>query len=832
MTERSEILSGIAVENSVAGSTKAWIRDLLELYEHAEGLYPDIRWRVPRERSAVWGHKALIYARASKAFRDAFLPLRSSGPIAGDPSPLLSCIRHPAFPFHRPLQLPPGSLDNSIDLPLCNDDFIFDMVIHESAELLRTHLKMMYTSEGAEVLSSWVKGQVQIGAWQSEPWLYPDGSGTVSERRAKLSQDLTYMWRSKLFADVRIHLPSNTTSGTSLEDLNATADLSKQTMIFSSHKFILACRSRYFSSFFKQHPHPQTSVVDIFFSSPPFTPAALHFCLGYIYAGTLCFSNRTFGLLTALQIHSCARYLQLEELVIEIEFRIIHDLCHGLDWDHCHCKKCVNRAIKLWCWLAEEQSRPQVLWSLATNFIQRGWTGCWGRDVATSNTEEVGKLTHNVIEGIQPSNVIYTFYSLHHMRMKLETEKRTTSEKAQSSGWLNRLQQMVDAVQRQACEIIISSLEDVAASDGMRTLMQDQDPVSLDILRIILQKAAERTNSGKTYIETNRALSLIASFPSEIDPSMRGLSPTSYKLLAIAETLKGITFQGANNCVKPPGGRLLEDKISSASLPLESFLNNSFSGLKADNHQEGMSDKNELCNSGTSAYASALFDAEKEVKEIPYELPSSATQLDFARCGKAYARSSEPSRSSWRAHLDHQPLLQKTIIQSCSSLNTEENQTDKYRKTSNMTETSCSKLGIELFVGVPCVIFSQEKKVRFRASVRYIGYIQGLHGTWVGVEVDNLDRFGIDTLPNAVVSGVQYFMASAPSNLALNGMNSGDHNNPKTCHQCGNTGGNRCSVCKYTARKNSRSSERGIPGLRRALFVRPSEVVLVLGTDT
>lgn len=76
-----------------------------------------------------------------EAFRDAFLPLRSSGPIAGDPSPLLSCIRHPAFPFHRPLQLPPGSLDNSIDLPLCNDDFIFDMVIHESAELLRTHLK-------------------------------------------------------------------------------------------------------------------------------------------------------------------------------------------------------------------------------------------------------------------------------------------------------------------------------------------------------------------------------------------------------------------------------------------------------------------------------------------------------------------------------------------------------------------------------------------------------------------------------------------------------------------------------------------------------------------
>ena len=95
-----------------------------------------------------------------------------------------------------------------------------------------------------------------------------------------------------------------------------------------------------------------------------------------------------------------------------------------------------------------------------------------------------------------------------------------------------------------------------------------------------------------------------------------------------------------------------------------------------------------------------------------------------------------------------------------------------------------------------------------------------------------MDRFGIDTLPSAVVSGVQYFMASAPSNLALNGMNSGDRNNPETYHQCGKTGGNRCSVCKYTGRKNSRSLDRATPGLRRALFVRPSEVVLILGTDT
>lgn len=76
-----------------------------------------------------------------EAFRDAFLHLRSFGPTAGAPSPLLSCTRDPDLSIHRPLQLLPNSLDNSIDLTLCNNDFIFDMIIHDSAELLQTHLK-------------------------------------------------------------------------------------------------------------------------------------------------------------------------------------------------------------------------------------------------------------------------------------------------------------------------------------------------------------------------------------------------------------------------------------------------------------------------------------------------------------------------------------------------------------------------------------------------------------------------------------------------------------------------------------------------------------------
>lgn len=81
-------------------------------------------------------------------------------------------------------------------------------------------------------------------------------------------------------------------------------------------------------------------------------------------------------------------------------------------------------------------------------------------------------------------------------------------------------------------------------------------------------------------------------------------------------------MQGVNNGVESPDGSLMEDKFSTASLSRESFLNNSCPDLKADKHREGTSNKIQLRNSGTSAYASVPFDAGKEVKEICYSMYS------------------------------------------------------------------------------------------------------------------------------------------------------------------------------------------------------------------
>ena len=64
--------------------------------------------------------------------------------------------------------------------------------------------------------------------------------------------------------------------------------------------------------------------------SPPFTPASLHFTLGFIYTSTLVFSHRTYDLDTAFYIMRSATYLSLQTLYDEIQARIIQEMMHGL----------------------------------------------------------------------------------------------------------------------------------------------------------------------------------------------------------------------------------------------------------------------------------------------------------------------------------------------------------------------------------------------------------------------------------------------------------------------------------------------------------------------
>jgi hypothetical protein len=218
---------------------------------------------------------------------------------------------------------------------------------------------------------------------------------TAEESRVdKLRKDLVFMWRSRLYSDVRIAL-----TGTFSSSNHETS-----TAVFSSHRFVLVSRSPYFHTQLLKWGVPvpistppkslasvttaerererEKEIMTLTLPSPPFTPASLHFTLGYIYTGTLIFSHRTYDLDTAFHILLSALYLQLDALHDEIQARIVQEMMHGLfhaflefgeyervtggKWGvgGCRCRQCARRAPRVLEFAVRED--------VANKYLERG----------------------------------------------------------------------------------------------------------------------------------------------------------------------------------------------------------------------------------------------------------------------------------------------------------------------------------------------------------------------------------------------------------------------------------------------------------------------------
>jgi hypothetical protein len=92
------------------------------------------------------------------------------------------------------------------------------------------------------------------------------------------------MWRSRLYSDIRIALTGNFSS----------TNHESATAIFSSHRFILVSRSPYFYSQLITYPSKPSLRWPIDSHSPlsAIHPRLTPLYLGYIYTGTLVFSQR------------------------------------------------------------------------------------------------------------------------------------------------------------------------------------------------------------------------------------------------------------------------------------------------------------------------------------------------------------------------------------------------------------------------------------------------------------------------------------------------------------------------------------------------------------
>ena len=228
--------------------------------------------------------------------------------------------------------------------PSTNQGGLLRLNAHINATLFSHELEYLYTGKGFGEAFEFLFDSAESRE-----------EGDAQESRIdKLRKDLVFMWRSRLYSDVKISLTGNFSSSN-----HETA-----AVIFSSHRFILISRSPYFRNQLLQWSGKQ-AFGDLSLPSPPFTPASLHFTLGYMYTGTLVFSHRTFDLDTSFHIMRSATYLGLDSLYDEIQARIVQEMMHGLfhaflefseyeritggKWGTggCKCRQCARRAPRV-----------------------------------------------------------------------------------------------------------------------------------------------------------------------------------------------------------------------------------------------------------------------------------------------------------------------------------------------------------------------------------------------------------------------------------------------------------------------------------------------------
>ncbi|KAK8846724.1 hypothetical protein IAR55_005811 [Kwoniella newhampshirensis] len=508
------------VEDRVTESIDKWAEDLRSLLVQAKDRFGDVSWDIHPGGEEIW---AVVYARASRAFRERYLlsTEASRTTLAEGTSSIqhLSPILDPSSPYTTQ-----ATRSSDVSLRTVNwgravgedvQDLQKSQVQGGATELLKPQLEWLYTGEGlgdvVEDVTADDHSVVDGIRPRSLEW-----RESLLDRREKLGQDLTYMWRSKLYADIRIHLAKQTNeivkdvkegSPRSIEPLS-TAD------VFPSHRFILASRSPYFASVLLNPSSFQPHTTDIYLATPPFTSPALHFCLGYIYAGRLDFSNRTLDLLTAFDIYRAAVYLQISSLVDEIESRIVHDFCHGLHWKTCHCQKCTMRVAKVWRFAGSTDVSALALERTARRYLTEGWGVSWTKDVGRASVLLQDKLLADVVCSIQPASVVSAIRSIILVRSRMNDALQTHPRTSRS--WVDKLQTLVDKVDHRVSDVLIRDLSRVLKSVDFRSIAQSQS-FERHLLEAIVGRIVQHTTVAADCVGSPRTYQSLRSFCTSVD---------------------------------------------------------------------------------------------------------------------------------------------------------------------------------------------------------------------------------------------------------------------------------------------------------------------------
>ncbi len=330
---------------------------------------------------------------------------------------------------------------------------------------------------------------------------------TREEKLEKLQQDLNYMWRSKLFADIKIVLEDadavlGLPAGQAIRSIpdamsvlslpiDMEEDPEDEVTSFSAHRFMLASRSPYFAAQLLTAFSDQRAAT-ITLPSPPFTPAALHFALGFLYSGTLSFSNRKFDLATAFQLWRAGAYLGMQSLQDVVSALIAQEFCHdftcatgppalpGPQALGTPCKTCAKRVPRALAFASCADVHDAPLLAAARRAVSGPNFGAyWHKDVG--NLDDAGRDVIAAAVGrrleMQPAECIGAARQLALVSARIEVERRLP--------WVEALRSMVEVVEGKVRVVLEAKLEMIVETSTWLALI-DGAGLSSDVLEKIL----------------------------------------------------------------------------------------------------------------------------------------------------------------------------------------------------------------------------------------------------------------------------------------------------------------------------------------------------------
>ncbi|PAV14711.1 hypothetical protein PNOK_0978900 [Pyrrhoderma noxium] len=321
---------------------------------------------------------------------------------------------------------------------------------------------------------------------------------------------------------------------------------------FYSHRFILATRAPYFYdqliTYGLKNLPPPREPAKLRIPSPPFTAPALHFTLGFLYTGTLAFSNRTYDLDTAFAIMSSANYLQIQPLYDEIQARIVVEMMHGLfhaflefteyeritggKWGNgCRCRQCARRAPRV----LQFSVRPDVQNVYLDRGARRALVGLFGSGWVTSEFAELPQKTRDgLLSGVKkrclPMNVLLMLFAAPAGLKKLSSVQ---------DGWSDTVKDMILTARSFVDSALCSEAEkvfnekdwvDIMESDGMGRF---EDGERVEWVMDSIRRGMNDNNVVKLY-QALVSVVLLRPHPQESDKSL--LSSTSQIRVQVEQT--------------------------------------------------------------------------------------------------------------------------------------------------------------------------------------------------------------------------------------------------------------------------------------------------------